>query len=758
MDLRLFRIFRKKKNVSRNERVEKYANNNNRLRMALLKGMVPRLGLGAIFVVAAVVLLPPAQHIKEVDLKVGEIADRDIISPFDFRVALSSDELEFGRLQRALSVPPVYVRDRQIESDLTRGLTALLDSIGSIVSRDTIDSRNKISMINALLPYVPPNSSKVLLVRSAYEEIRNSVLSQQRRLLKNGLIDNSSPLRRNEYPVIVMLDGEKETRVPVKEIIDQGRLDQVIREASVAQFKRTRDKADLFFEIIRMHLLPNLILDIEETQRRRNVSMEEVPRFFEVSKNQKIVGKYDKVTVDQIKILGALEVARASKRAENSPFVIAGLYAGEALRLSLFVLLIGTYLVIYHRKIYDDLLKLSAIFFVMMIYLFLMAVIIRFNLNPFLIPVAFVSLMIAALFSYRLGVLATIMACILIPLLTNLAYNVGFVSLVAGVIAIIGLKHLQSRSRFYTIFLYVSLAYIVGIVSIELGQAEKFETIYSHWFWGIANGLFATVSVMFLLPIFENMLHLTTRFTLLELTDLNKPILKRMNMDAHGTYHHSMLIGNMVDSIATKVGADSLRARVMAYYHDIGKILQPGYYSENQDPGFNKHEKITPKMSSLILLSHVKDGVELAREEKLPDLVIDAIQEHHGTTVMAYFYQKALETDSHSSVSKDDFRYPGPRPQSRESAILMLADSVEAACRSLKDPTQNHIRSMVEKLVGARVQEGQLDDSGLTMKDLAEIKKQFISILTGLYHKRIAYPGQDEEEAEQGEAVSKPTG
>lgn len=758
MDVRSLKFLRKKKGVSRNERVEKYANNKGLLRMKLLKGMVPRLALGMIFVITGVLLLPPTQPVKEVDFKVGEIADRDIIAPFDFRVALSSDELEFDRMQHAMSVPPVYVRDRQIESDLTRGLTSLLDSIGTIISQDTLDSEHKTSMINALLPYVPENASKVMLSIPVFRELKTSVLSQQRRLLKNGLIDNSAPLRRNEYSSIVVLDGEKEARVPVKDIIDQGGLDQVIKEASVSQFKRSRDKGDLFYEIVRMHLLPNLILDIEETQRRRNAAMEQVPKYFEVSKNQKIVGKYDKVTVDQVKILGALEIARASRRAESSPLIVIGLYTGEALRLTLFVLLIGVYLIFYHRKIYDDILKLTAIFIIMMIYLVLTAVVIRLHLNPFLIPVPFVALMIAALFSYRLGVLATIMACIVIPLMTSVPYNVGFVSLVAGVIAIIGLKHLQSRSRFYTIFLYVSLAYIVGILSIELGQADKFETIYSHWFWSIVNALVSTASVMFLLPIFENMLNLTTRFTLLELTDLNKPLLKRMNMDAHGTYHHSMLIGNMVDSIAANVGADSLKARVMAYYHDIGKLLQPGYYSENQDPGFNKHEKITPKMSSLIILSHVKDGVELAREEKLPDLVIDAIQEHHGTTVMAYFYQKALETDSHSSVNKDDFRYPGPRPQSKEAAILMLADSVEAACRSLKNPTKNHIRSMVEKLIAARTDEGQLDDSGLTMRDLAIIKQQFMTILIGLYHKRVAYPGQEEEEASEGEAVGRPTG
>jgi membrane-associated HD superfamily phosphohydrolase len=177
---------------------------------------------------------------------------------------------------------------------------------------------------------------------------------------------------------------------------------------------------------------------------------------------------------------------------------------------------------------------------------------------------------------------------------------------------------------------------------------------------------------------------------------------------------------------------------------------------ENQEGALNPHEKITPQMSSLILLSHVKDGVELAREEKLPDLVIDAIQQHHGTTVMAFFYQKALETDSHSSVNKDDFRYPGPKPESKESAILMLSDSVEPACRSLKVPTPTSIRNTVVKLVDSRAQEGQLDKSGLTLNDLAAIKEKFISILTGIYHKRIAYPGQEKEKEKQGEAVAKP--
>jgi putative nucleotidyltransferase with HDIG domain len=181
----------------------------------------------------------------------------------------------------------------------------------------------------------------------------------------------------------------------------------------------------------------------------------------------------------------------------------------------------------------------------------------------------------------------------------------------------------------------------------------------------------------------------------------------------------------------------------MAYYHDIGKIFKPEYFAENQEPGFNRHEKITPQMSALILMSHVKDGVELARQEKLPEVIVDGIREHHGTTVMAFFYRKALDTDSHASVNRDDFRYPGPRPRSRETAILMCADTVEAAARSLKDPSPAHIRALVTRLVDLRAQEGELDDSGITLHDLGVIKERLITMLTTVYQRRVAYPGQD---------------
>ncbi len=254
---------------------------------------------------------------------------------------------------------------------------------------------------------------------------------------------------------------------------------------------------------------------------------------------------------------------------------------------------------------------------------------------------------------------------------------------------------------------------------------------------------------MFLLPIFESLFDVTTNFTLMELSDLNRPLLRRLTLEAPGTYHHSLLVGNLVEAVASDVRANNLLARVGAYYHDIGKLAKPEYFFENKGDNINKHEKLTPTMSALILASHVKEGIELAKKEKLPKVVVDTIRQHHGTTVMAYFYQKALEYDSHDSVNIDDFRYPGPRPQSKETALIMLADSAEAAVRSLREPTAPRIRAIVGKIIEARMNDGELDQSGLTLNDVAIIREQYIKLLTGIFHPRISYPNQEEGEEEQ---------
>lgn len=749
-----WKSLRRRKNVSRNERAEKFLRHF-RLQDVEYKDLFPRLGLLLVFVAASVILFPPSKPTQEVLFKAGQIADRNVIAPFDFEVPLSPEELTLERAEAAVKVLPVYVKDASVEENLTTDLKTTLDSLSTILETDTLSRQEKLNMAESLLPYLSPTMLRAIVDKSRFRRIRKAAIESQRKLFARGIVDNSGPLRRRAYAEISVRENGVEKTMPIKGLVDQGEVEQLIKKEAFRRFKRNRTQAQAFIEIVRGHILPNLTFDTKATEARRGEAMAKVKQTVRVAKNQRIIGKHDKVTVEQEKMLEALEKSRAERETLRSPVVIMSLYSAEILRLFLFGLLFGGYIFVFHRRVYGDLMNLATILSVLLIYVVFSAVVIRFSFSQYLLPVAFVSLMVAALFDYKLGLVTTVFACFLIPLVTDLPANVGFVSLIAGSLAVTGLLKMRSRSHFYSVFILVSVAYVIGVISTELGQVEEMHELYGQILWSAGNGLFSSLAAMFLLPIFEGIFNLTTRFTLLELTDLNKPILKRLNMEAPGTYHHSMLLGSLVDAVAADVGADPLRARVMAYYHDIGKIFKPEYFAENQESGYNKHEKITAQMSSLILLSHVKDGVELAREEKLPDLIIDAIQQHHGTTVMAFFYQKALETDSHSSVNKDDFRYPGPRPKSKEAAALMLADTVEPACRSLSDPTPSHVRNMVTKLINARAEEGELDESGLTLNDLARIREKFISILTGIYHKRVAYPGQEEEEKGR-EAVVKP--
>jgi putative nucleotidyltransferase with HDIG domain len=247
-----------------------------------------------------------------------------------------------------------------------------------------------------------------------------------------------------------------------------------------------------------------------------------------------------------------------------------------------------------------------------------------------------------------------------------------------------------------------------------------------------------------MLGVFERLFDITTDVTLLELSDLNHPLLKDLSVKAPGTFHHSIIVGNLAESAAIAIGANSLMARVGSYYHDIGKMEKPEYFVENQKDKNNKHESLAPNMSAIILSSHVKNGLELAERYKLPKLIRDFIPEHHGKNLMSYFYNKAKEDSDPKDINESDFRYPGPSPKSKETAIVMLADTVEAATRTLGNPSAGRLRKQVEELVEQRFLEGELDDSDLTMRDLKGIIEGFMSVLLGIFHQRIEYPKSEE--------------
>ncbi len=315
-----------------------------------------------------------------------------------------------------------------------------------------------------------------------------------------------------------------------------------------------------------------------------------------------------------------------------------------------------------------------------------------------------------------------------------------FTASVAGAFRI---SRCKRRSAVIRAGLYSSGAGFVAAVAItllegQLGTAAGLSALA----FSLLSGLAVATMISVLLPALEHVFHITTDISLLELLDLNQPLMRNLLLQAPGTYHHSIVVGSLAEAAAEAVGANPLLARVSAYYHDIGKMKMPDYFIENQQSMQNRHEKLSTSMSSLIIASHVKEGVELAREYKLPEEIVDIIRQHHGTSLMTYFYQKAQDrTAVGDAVDENDYRYPGPKPQSRVAALVMMADAVEAASRVLSDPTPARVQALVEKIINRVFLDGQLDECELTLKDLQEIKNDFSFILTGIFHRRIDYPG-----------------
>jgi putative nucleotidyltransferase with HDIG domain len=302
----------------------------------------------------------------------------------------------------------------------------------------------------------------------------------------------------------------------------------------------------------------------------------------------------------------------------------------------------------------------------------------------------------------------------------------------------------------------IALANVAAILAWDLARATSIPALALDIGFGAINAFLSIAIAFLMLPVVEGLFGMTSDITLLELSDLNRPLLKRLQLEAPGTYHHSMVVGSLAEAGAEAISANSLLARVQAYYHDIGKLSKPEYYAENEPASSrSRHDKLSPSMSTLVLKSHIAEGLDMARKHRLPMAVQDAIPEHHGTMVMAFFYHKALEQDP--NARREDFSYPGPKPRSKETAILMLADGVEGASRALAEPTPSRVRGLVSRIVDERVQQGQMDECGLTLQDLARVRDAFFPVLTAIFHVRAPYPEAPKPRGRAEEARREPS-
>lgn len=396
----------------------------------------------------------------------------------------------------------------------------------------------------------------------------------------------------------------------------------------------------------------------------------------------------------------------------------------------------------------------------------------------FVIPYALAPMLHSILLKRAAGafsaVFVSIVGCLFVPSGDSSTYII--LSLVAGIVSVLAVHEVRKRIQLLRAGIYVGLLIILlGLMLGQLNVGSIFGPNSMDHLQDLGGGalsafgvaLFTALLISGLLPIFEGIFQLTTDISWLELSDLNHKLLRQMQLEAPGTFHHSLVVAALAEAAAEKIGANAPMCRVCSYFHDVGKLKKPGYFIENQHEGEeNPHNALTPTMSSLIITAHVKDGIDLAMKHKLNPRIIDVIQEHHGDSLVAYFYrraqeQKKLELDKVDrklenpedlpKVDEKNFRYPGPRPSTRESAIIALADTIESASRSLSKPTPARIRGMIDELVRSRLHDGQLDDCPLTIKELALVKESFAGTLRSMLHSRIGYP-KDEDRSSLGNA------
>jgi putative nucleotidyltransferase with HDIG domain len=358
------------------------------------------------------------------------------------------------------------------------------------------------------------------------------------------------------------------------------------------------------------------------------------------------------------------------------------------------------------------------------------------------VPIAAGAMLVTLLFDFHTAITFSFTISLLSGYWLRDAYFPLYV-FVGSLTAAFSVIRCKKRSALLRGGFYVMLVNVMMALALLISEKTfVFGEVLSAIAYAVFSGITVSAIVSLLLPVLEYTFKITTDISLLELLDLNQPLMKALMINAPGTYHHSVIVGNLVEAAAEAVGVNPLLARVSSYYHDIGKIKMPEYFVENQSVSPSKHEKLTPHMSTMIITSHVKEGVDLAKQYKLPPTIIEIIKQHHGSALITYFYQKAKEQGLESLV-ENDYKYPGPKPQTRVAALVMMADAVEASSRVLNEPTPARITALVDKIINHIFLDGQLDECELTFKDISEIKRRFTYVLTGIFHKRIDYPGFD---------------
>ncbi len=670
-------------------------------------------------------------------LEPGARADKEIVAPFNFVVNKSEDELQREAEELAASAKPIYeFRQRAYDSSAST-MTAFFSAI------DAVSDQGPQAIIHAAADYGVALSLQEAAYLSKGGKRRGLQQALQRlfdRTLAQG-VTGPGVLQGEQSRELIVRRGSTESSVQRDQVLTFA---QYLNRAKSKQMHPDPGSSVgdvLYIKLQRQFFRPTLIPKPLETERRRNELRGSVdPSKYIVRAGDRIVGANEVVTNEAHERLVTLH-QELLRRGAATTYSIRGVI-GPLLRDSLIIAIFWVLLVFYRRETYREQRQVALIGGLFAVLLAQAGLVARFYpAHPEVIFMPFLAMMMTVLFNGRVSMIAAMILAVVIgqqPVLHDVPAT--FLCVVGGVTAALSVKTLRSRSNFYAPVLIIAAGYTAGALALGLSSGWPIGEIALRGLGGALNGLVSAGLTFFLLPVAEAITHITTDLTLLELSDPSRPLLRRLSLEAPGTYAHSVAMANLVEAACNRIGANGLLGRVGCYYHDIGKVKNPLYFVENQIPGNNPHDRLKPLQSAQIIKAHVTDGLALAREAKLPDSVAAFIPEHHGTTEITYFLDKAKKSDGGQARNPEDFTYPGPKPRSMETAISMIADSVEAALRVLEDLTPQKIEEAIDHIVRTKVNAGQLDEAPLTLQQMEQVKAAFLRVLSGMYHNRIDYP------------------
>lgn len=706
--------------------------------------------------------LLPAPTIDE-----GQIATRDYVAPED--LLIPDEETTREKQERAREeVAPIYDYDSAAASDVEQRLARLFEQGRRLTDdRESLGPEELAQELAAVSGLeVTPEQAQALSVQAFGPDLEDRVRMLSERALRRGVVEGKARLLENRIRGITLRDlrtGRERRHLDLYDYLDHPQELQEYLEAEVADWlDLSVEERGRVVELLVENVPPNLSSNRSATLDRQEEAADAVaPVFKQIRKGQVIVRKGDQIGPAEVRMI-AEATGRHSLTGRVLPVAATVLFLG----LAAIVLWpgLGRERVADHgrHRLYSEVILLLLVSLLGAKFMFLVssALANSFDAAPFNsfrsyaygVPFAALALVAALLFSRTAAALLTFLFSILVSRLAG--PDALWVTLYAavgslGAVYAVDAYQIKQRLTLTRVGLLVgglNVVSVLALTGLEAGlRADPFQLLFDA-VCAFGGGLLVAAVGSFSIPILESTLGITTDIKLVELANANLPLLRRLAFEAPGTFQHSLMVANLSKEGCEAIGADPVLAYTGGLYHDVGKIHRPEYFVENQRPGQNPHDKLTPSMSALVLISHVKDGLELADRHHLPQPVRDAIAQHHGTRLITYFYNRAREQAQGSpkqAISEEKYRYPGPRPQDKVMAVLMLADGVEAASRTLVEPSELKIRTLVHKIVDDCLEDGQLDESDLTLADLRKVSRAFIRVLTNIFHQRIDYPGYD---------------